>query len=116
MITSEHMQFAGWLKAELEERGWNQADLCRASRLSTALVSRIMTGVRNPGPNACKSMAKALGVPVEVVYKQAGLLPLTGERNKRREMIEFLAEQMNDEEYQDLLDYIKFRLSKSKRG
>lgn len=116
MITSEeHMEFSKWLGAELEERGWNQSDLSRASRLSTALISKIMTGTRNPGPSACKQIAKALGYPVETVYKIAGLLPPTGERNRRREYLEFIAEQLDDKEYQELLDYIEFRLSKKNK-
>lgn len=112
MLYFNQMEFAGWLRAELEERGMSQADLVRASGLSPAAISRIMTGTRAPGLLACKKIARALRLPIDVVYKQAGLMPLTSERNRRRELLEFLAEQMDDKEYQDLLDYIEFRLSK----
>ena len=115
MITSENMEFAKWLAAELEERGWNQADLCRASGLSSALVSRILTGMQKPGPRACKSIARALGYSIETVYKMAGLLPRSGMKEKKRELLEFLTEQLDDEEYKDLVEYIEFRLSKSKK-
>ena len=115
MITSEYMDFANWLQAEMNQRNWNQADLSRASRLSPALVSRIMTGTRNPGPNACKQIARALGYSVEVVYKMAGLLNDTGERDMRRQVLEGLAENLDDSEYQDLLDYIEFRVSKRRQ-
>lgn len=114
MLSSGHMEFADWLQGEMHRRGWNQADLCRASRLSPALVSRILTGVRNPGPSACKSIAKALGYSTQFVYQKAGLLDSVGETDRRKAIIEGLAEHLSDEDYKDLLDYIEYRRSKSK--
>ncbi len=108
------MEFSQWLSAELEERGWNQSDLSRASRLSTALISKLMTGTRNPGPSACKGIARALGYSTETVYRAAGLLQPSGTRDKRREHLEGLAEQLDDTEYTDLLGYIEYKLFKKR--
>lgn len=115
MLYSNSMEFAGWLRAELKQREMSQADLVRASGLSPAAVSRIMTGTRAPGLAACRAIAKALRLPIDVVYKNAGLMPISSERNRRRETIEFLAEQLDDKEYQELLDYIEFRISRTRK-
>jgi cytochrome c553 len=48
------------------------------------------------------------------VYQAAGYLPNGEVVSKRRQMIEGLAEHLSDEDYQDLLEYIEFRQSKSK--
>lgn len=114
MIKSINMTFANWLQGELDRREWNQADLSRASGLSSAAISRILTGTRQPGLAACRQIAKALHVPAETVLQAAGVIQPPGQRNLRRETIEYLAEQMDDTEYNDLLDYIRFRLSKQK--
>ncbi len=116
MLSSGQMEFVGWLRAELEERGMSQADLVRASGLSPAAVSRIITGTRAPGLAACKGIARALKLPTDIIYKHAGLLPLTGERNQRREFLEFLAEQLDDAQYEELKHYINFLLTRNNRN
>lgn len=73
-----HMQsveFSTWLQEQLNERGWDQADLVRRSGVSQSQVSRIMTGTRNPGPETSKAIARALRLPPEDVLRQAGILP-----------------------------------------
>ena len=114
MLSSEYMEFSKWLQGELDRRGWNQADLCRAARLSPALISRIMTGTRNPGPDACKAIAKALGYETEFVFRKAGLLTDKGKIDRRTATIAGMAEHLDDTDYDDLLSYIQFRLSKKK--
>jgi transcriptional regulator with XRE-family HTH domain len=67
--------FIDWLQHELQQRGWNQAELARRSRLTTAQVSRIMTGEQSPGPVSCQKLARALHLQPEDVFRRAGLLP-----------------------------------------
>ncbi len=67
--------FAQWLLDQISSRGWSQADLSRSANLTTAAVSRILTGTRGPGPETCVGIAKALNLPVSYVFQQAGLLP-----------------------------------------
>jgi transcriptional regulator with XRE-family HTH domain len=69
------IDFPEWLQNELDRRSMSQADLARLSGLTTAGISRIMTGQRKAGPEACASIARALDLPPETVFRAAGLLP-----------------------------------------
>jgi len=66
-------RFASWLQNELETNGWDQAELARRSGISTTHVSRLINDQRDPGPDACNRIAKALKVPVMLVFREAGL-------------------------------------------
>ena len=68
------INFSEWLEAELNQRGWRQAELVRRSGLSVGHVSRIITSQRLPGSDAIQGIARAFKMPVEDVMRQAGLL------------------------------------------
>jgi transcriptional regulator with XRE-family HTH domain len=67
--------FAEWLTAELQARGWGQADLARASGLDTGVVARILTQQRAASPDACLNIARGLRLPPEQVFRARGWLP-----------------------------------------
>ena len=69
------MKFTIWLKSELERRNWNYANLARKTHMTEAAISLLMNEKRKPGTEMCKAIAKALQFPIEIVYRQAGLLP-----------------------------------------
>lgn len=69
--------FPTWLSNEAERRGWTLNELARRSGLSSAGISMLSTGQRNPGFDACVAIARALGHPPEKVLRVAGLLPDT---------------------------------------
>ena len=64
-----------WIEEELQKRGWRQADLAHQSGLAEATLSRILSGDRTAGPDACVALARAVDVPPERVFRLAGLLP-----------------------------------------
>ena len=43
--------FIDWLREKIEQRGWTQADLAHAAKLSRTAVSNILTERRKPGPS-----------------------------------------------------------------
>lgn len=67
--------FGSWLLQELKTRDISQADLARASNITSAHMSRIISGERNPGKEALASIAHALRLPADLVFEKAGLLP-----------------------------------------
>lgn len=69
------MNFGTWLLDELKERDMIQAELARACKITTAQMSRIISGARNPGKDTIVNIAQALKIPPEVVFRAAGLLP-----------------------------------------
>ncbi|MEI7832214.1 MAG: helix-turn-helix transcriptional regulator [bacterium] len=71
----EKVNFYDWLMLELQLRSWTQAELARRSSITTAQISRVMTGEQHPGPTVCCKIARALHLPPEDVFRRAGLLP-----------------------------------------
>jgi transcriptional regulator with XRE-family HTH domain len=74
-----NMQFASWLQAEMERRGWDQSELSRRSEaagyfISHSQLSRILAGDRQAGPDACIAIAHALRIPREEVFRARGWL------------------------------------------
>jgi len=66
--------FSEWLNTKLKELNWSQADLARASGLTTGAVSNYVNG-RTPDETALRKIAKAFRVPAELVFEKAGILP-----------------------------------------
>jgi hypothetical protein len=66
-------EFSVWLQAQLDARGWIQADLVKKG-LNSGLISRVMSGERLPGPDTCQAIAKALGMRDYDVAFAAGIV------------------------------------------
>ena len=68
-------KFSDWLMQELRSRNMSQSDLSRSSNITTAQISRIISGQRNPGQDTLSAIAKAFKLPPEFVFEKAGILP-----------------------------------------
>jgi len=68
-------KFNDWLVREMSKRGWSQSDLARSSELNRAVINKLLNGQTLPRPPTLESIARAFKVPVEQVYRVAGLLP-----------------------------------------
>ena len=95
---SRRRQFAEWLTDQLRQRGWTQGKLILQSgstdeeRLSSAAVSRYSTGKMLPDVVSCQRIARALGLPIELVLRKAGLIdPLPSETDWVQQIIDDLA-------------------------
>lgn len=66
------MAFDDWLQHQLDRRNWSSAHLAAALGVSRSTVSRWLGARRVPEPAACERMALVLGVPVDVVLREAG--------------------------------------------
>lgn len=86
-------RFARWLQDELDSNGWDQAELARRSGISTTHISRLINDQRDPGPESCKKIAKALRVSELIVYREAGLMDpeIIGDRhaNQAQELLDY---------------------------
>jgi transcriptional regulator with XRE-family HTH domain len=71
----ERQLFGEWILKELENRGWTQAELSRRAEIADATLSRIISGMRQAGPEAALAIARALGEPPEKIFRLAGILP-----------------------------------------
>ena len=101
------MKFTTWLDMELDKRHWNHSELARQINMTEAAISHVFTDnkshKRNPGPDMCKAIAEALGLPPEIVYRQAGLLPAEIENPPNFDELKYWFTQMTDEEQEMFL-------------
>ncbi len=67
--------FGDWLDKQLKLLDLSQADLSRTTGITTAHMSRLISGQRKPGNDAILSIARALKIPPEDVFRAAGILP-----------------------------------------
>ncbi|MDO5726984.1 MAG: helix-turn-helix transcriptional regulator [Bowdeniella nasicola] len=66
-----------WILAQMDQRGWSQADLARASGLSPSLISQIITDhrahlVRPPAEATIQGLSGAFGVSRIQVMRVVG--------------------------------------------
>lgn len=73
---SKHYIFKEWLLKEMAKREWSQADLARFADLNRAVINKLLNGhSTTPRPATLASIARAFKLPVEQLYRIAGLLP-----------------------------------------
>jgi transcriptional regulator with XRE-family HTH domain len=91
-------QFAEWFNEQLRQRGWTQGKLIVQSgstdeeRLSSAAVSRYSTAKMTPDIISCQKIARAFGLPLELVLQKAGLIePPSAETDWVQQVIDDLA-------------------------
>lgn len=97
-----------FLEQELERRGWKQADLARNANMDTGMVSNIMSGKRNIGPATAVSIAQALKIAPEILFRKAGLLPPAPVSTAQTDQLFFLFNQLDDKRKKDLIDMAAF--------
>jgi len=65
--------FGDWLLAQLKANDWSMSKFGQLCGVSHVAVSRWISGERQPEPESCQVIAQALKVPVEEVYRRAGV-------------------------------------------
>ncbi len=63
------------------------------------------------------SIAKALRLPPETVFRKAGLLPASPDQNELLDQLSHVAADLSDEDKQELIEIARLKLDrKNKRG
>ncbi len=103
-------KFVSWLTAQLQEREWSQAELARRSGLHKQSVHYYLTqSAKPPHPHALAKIASALGLPVEEVYRVAGVLSSPPEINETIEETLYEMQEMSDEDQQEVLAFVRMK-------
>ncbi len=89
-------KFNDWLVREMGKRGWSQSDLARSSDLNRAVINKLLNGQTLPRPSTLESIARALKLPVEQIYRVAGLLPEVTENESYLEEVMHHVRQIQD--------------------
>lgn len=109
--------FADWIESELAQREWRPADLARVAGIDSGQLSRILNRMRRAGPDTCLAIARALKVPPEKVFRQAGLLPPLPAPEDSIALQELLdiVQQLSPEEQRGVLEYALWRYRRQER-
>lgn len=120
MFSTVNKAFASWLQKELTGRGWTQAELSRRSKVSTAMISSIVTGAREVGMDTALSFADALDLPHIEVLRIAGIIPEDTQDDQTLERIRYLYGTLKNEENKkralEFLQFLKDLEDKNRRG
>ena len=79
----QHLRFSEWLQSELDRRGWSQSDCARSANLNRAVINKLLNGKSKPQPPTLVAIARALKIPVETVYRAAGILPPSADGDEK---------------------------------
>jgi len=71
----QNLRFIEWLQTEMDKRGWSQSDCARACDLNRAVINKLLNGKCKPQPATLMAIARGFKIPLETVYRAAGLLP-----------------------------------------
>lgn len=63
-----------FIRAERQARKLSLRKLSTASGISNPYLSQIERGLRRPSADVLRQIARALGVPIELLYVRAGIL------------------------------------------
>lgn len=74
-MTSTLEDFREWLNSEALRLGLSYSEIARRGGVSPALISQLASGDTNPGDKSCTAISRAFGIPLDEVYRRAGLLP-----------------------------------------
>jgi transcriptional regulator with XRE-family HTH domain len=86
--------FGDWLVDEREKKGLSQNKLAVLMRFSQAAVSRVESGKVEPTSDFIRAAALALSMPVEIVYRQAGLIPPSSKHDEWAEQMVIMASKL----------------------
>ena len=114
MITNDFRKLGKYLAKELQERNLTQAELARMAGVTRSGINGIIKGTSRPSTNLLLSISKALIIPPEILYQEAGLLP-GGEKDNYVDKINFSLSLLPEEDQQDVFDYINMKISQSER-
>ena len=110
------MNFADWLLDQMHERRLSQSELARMARVSQSTISLVLSGERNPGPDLCLGIAKALNIPPEIVFQEAGIFPSSPEQTQHRKEADHLFSQLSDRQQEDVLTMMRALVEERRRG
>lgn len=77
----QRIYFSEWLQSEMDKRGWSQSDLARSAELNRAVINKLLNGKSHPHPATLEAISRALRIPLEVIYRAAGLLPANADND-----------------------------------
>ena len=108
--------FPKWIMDQLESRNWSQAELARRAGLSRTAINDVISGNANAGYTLCLSIANALELPPESIFRKAGLLPPNPDVDEEIEQILHEVEKLPKSDQEEVLAFIRMKRNLRKKG
>jgi transcriptional regulator with XRE-family HTH domain len=109
-LVVDKFTFAEWLQREMNDRGLSQSDLGRLAGLNRAVISKIINQTSKPTPETVETIARALKLPPEEVFRAAGLLPAIPDDQSKITELNYLLNMLDDDDLRELIKFARFRL------
>jgi transcriptional regulator with XRE-family HTH domain len=107
--------FVNWLNSLMAQKGLSQADIARTKIVTSSAVSLLFSlRIKSVGVDMCKAIAVAADIPLETVYRKAGLLPPLKMTEAEMEEIAALTAQLDPDLRQNAIDYIQHLTAKQR--
>lgn len=105
-----------WVYKQLQVKGWSMRELGRRGDLNSSYISAVLSGKQEPGPKFYQGIAKAFEVTLESVEQldRQGEIPQSRLDHPTFRQLMEVAQKLNLEDLQEVLDYAIHRLRKSK--
>lgn len=114
---SMNEDLVNFIEVEMKKRGWSQADLARATGLTTGGVSMLLNQTRKPSPDTLVTLASAFDVPPVMMFEIAGLLPKSKVKNwTNDDQLLFLYHQLPKEDKEEIEELIRFKIDRKRAG
>lgn len=107
----EQKRFIEWLDSELAERGWNDHQLANRAGISHSVISKARRGTM-PRWDACASIAGALNVPADLVFRKAGLLPPLADEEAVLIELRYLISQLSTRDRYELMQIARLKIQR----
>lgn len=115
-MTNRYEAFADWLNKQMDKRVWKQADLVRAAKINSGLLSMILSGQRRVGVETARSIAAALELPETEVLIQAGLMSRPAGWNAEVEELAEMFAALNPDEREEILAMARLKFHRHRKG
>jgi len=106
---SDRMTFAHWLQREREQRDWSQNELATRAGIGRGIVNKTEAGRNDPAPQTLRALARALGYPVDRLYRLVGFLPSDPGKDPLTEEGLHILQQLEGEDKEDAIRYLRLR-------
>lgn len=104
-----------FLLEEMRVKRVSPADITKRTGLSASQVSKVLNRESPAGIKAIECFAQALGLPVDILFQYAGMLPKPLNHDEKRQELIHLYETMDNENREDVIDYARMKLEKQNR-
>ena len=98
--------FSKWLQREMDQREWSQSELARRAGIDRQLIwGYLNSKVTKPDEAILQKIARAFKIPVEEVYRAAGILPPKPTTDEWIEKITHVTNELPDDEKERVYQY-----------